>query len=178
MSTVQYLSQEGYDNLDAELKDLKTRGRREIAADIAEARAKGDLSENAEYDAAKEAQGHMEDRITKLEDILANARIIDAKDLDLTKVRILTKVTILNKKVNKEMQYTLVSANEADFAKGKISVDSPIGKALLGKEIGETVEVKVPAGLLELELKILKSNEVLDETTHRCVCLSDEFWLS
>ena len=105
MSTVQYLSQEGYDNLDAELKDLKTRGRREIAADIAEARAKGDLSENAEYDAAKEAQGHMEDRITKLEDILANARIIDAKDLDLTKARILTKVTILNKKVNKEMQY-------------------------------------------------------------------------
>ena len=93
MSKVQYLSQEGYDNLDAELKDLKTRGRREIAADIAEARAKGDLSENAEYDAAKEAQGHMEDRITKLEDILANARIIDAKDLDLTKVRILTKVT-------------------------------------------------------------------------------------
>ena len=95
----------------------------------------------------------MEDRITKLEDILANARIIDAKDLDLTKARILTKVTILNKKVNKEMQYMLVSANEADFAKGKISVDSPIGKALLGKEIGETVEVKVPAGLLELEIK-------------------------
>lgn len=153
MSKVQYLSQEGYDKLDSELKDLKTRGRREIAADIAEARAKGDLSENAEYDAAKEAQGHMEDRITKLEDILANARIIDAKDLDLTKVRVLTKVTILNKKMNKEMQYTLVSANEADFAKGKISVDSPIGKSLLGKEIGETVEVKVPAGMLELEIK-------------------------
>ena len=153
MSNVQYLSQEGYDKLDSELKDLKSRGRREIAAEIAEARAKGDLSENAEYDAAKEAQGHMEDRITKLEDILANARIIDAKDLDLTKVRILTKVTILNKKMNKEMKYTLVSANEADFAKGKISVDSPIGKALLGKEIGETVEVKVPAGLLELEIK-------------------------
>lgn len=153
MSKVQYLSQEGYDKLDAELKDLKTRGRREVAADIAEARAKGDLSENAEYDAAKEAQGHMEDRITKLEDILANARIIDAKDLDLSKVRVLTKVTILNKKVNKEMQYTLVSPNEADFAKGKISVESPIGKSLLGKEIGETVEVTVPAGKLELEIK-------------------------
>ena len=153
MSNIQYLSQEGYDKLDAELKDLKTRGRREIAAEIAEARAKGDLSENAEYDAAKEAQGHMEDRITKLEDVLANARIIDAKDLDLTKVRVLTKVTILNKKMGKEMQYTLVSPNEADFAKGKISVDSPIGKGLLGKEVGETVEIQVPAGKLELEIK-------------------------
>lgn len=153
MSNIQYLSQEGYDKLDAELKDLKTRGRREIAADIAEARAKGDLSENAEYDAAKEAQGHMEDRITKLEDILANARILDAKDLDLSKVRVLTKVTILNKKMGKEMTYTLVSANEADFSKGKISVDSPIGKGLLGKKIGEIAEVTVPAGKLELEVK-------------------------
>lgn len=153
MSNVQYLSQEGYDKLNAELRDLKTRGRREIAADIAEARAKGDLSENAEYDAAKEAQGHLEDRIKKLEDILANARVIDAKDLDLTKVRVLTTVTILNKNMNKEMKYTLVSANEADFAKGKISIDSPIGKALLGREVGETVEVKVPAGLLQLEIK-------------------------
>ncbi len=153
MSNIQYLSQEGYDKLDAELKDLKTRGRREIAADIAEARAKGDLSENAEYDAAKEAQGHMEDRITKLEDVLANARIIDAKDLDLTKVRVLTKVTILNKKMNKEMQYMLVSPNETDFAQGKISVDSPIGKGLLGKEVGDVVEIQVPAGKLELEIK-------------------------
>lgn len=153
MSKVQYLSQEGFNKLEAELKDLKTRGRREIADDIAEARAKGDLSENAEYDAAKEAQGHMEDRITKLEDILANARVVDAKDLDLSKVRVLTKVTILNKNVNKEMQYTLVSANEADFKKGKISVDSPIGKALLGKEVGEIVHVDVPAGKLELEIK-------------------------
>lgn len=153
MSNVQYLSQEGYDKLDDELKDLKTRGRRDIAADIAEARAKGDLSENAEYDAAKEAQGHMEDRITKLEDILANARILDAKDLDLSQVRVLTKVTILNKKMKKEMQYTLVSANEADFSKGKISVDSPIGKGLLGKKIGDSVEITVPAGVLELEIK-------------------------
>lgn len=153
MSNIQYLSQEGYDKLDAELKDLKTRGRREIAADIAEARAKGDLSENAEYDAAKEAQGHMEDRITKLEDILANARILDAKDLDLSQVRVLTKVTILNKKMGKEMAYTLVSPNEADFAKGKISVDSPIGKGLLGKKIGDVAEIQVPAGKLELEIK-------------------------
>lgn len=153
MSKVQYLTQEGYDKLDAELKDLKTRGRREIADDIAEARAKGDLSENAEYDAAKEAQGHLEDRITKLEDVLANARVLDKNDLDLSKVRVLTTVTILNKKMDKEMKYTLVSPNEADFAAGKISVDSPIGKALMGRAIGEVVEVEVPAGKLELEVK-------------------------
>ncbi|MEQ8525587.1 transcription elongation factor GreA [Gracilimonas sp.] len=153
MSKVQYLTQEGYDKLEAELKDLKTRGRREIANEIAEARAKGDLSENAEYDAAKEAQGHMEDRITKLEDALANSRVLDKSELDLSKVRVLTTVTILNKKMNKEMKYTLVSPNEADFAAGKISVDSPIGQALMGLEIGESVEVDVPAGKLELEVK-------------------------
>jgi transcription elongation factor GreA len=153
MSKIQYLSQEGYDKLDQELRDLKTRGRREIAEDIAEARAKGDLSENAEYDAAKEAQGHLESRITQLEDILANARILDAKDLDLTKVRVLTTVTILNVKMNKTMKYTLVSPNEADFSKGKISVDSPIGAALLGQEVGDKVTVQVPAGTLELEIQ-------------------------
>ena len=95
----------------------------------------------------------MEDRITKLEDALANARVLDKSELDLSKVRVLTTVTILNKKVGKEMKYTLVSANEADFKAGKISVDSPIGKALMGREIGETVEVEVPAGKLELEVK-------------------------
>lgn len=153
MSKIEYLSQEGFDKLEAELKDLKSRGRREIAEEIAEARAKGDLSENAEYDAAKEAQGHLEDRITKLEDALANARVLDKNDLDLSKVRVLTTVTILNKKVGKEMQYTLVSPNEADFKAGKISVESPIGKALMGREIGEVVEVEVPAGKLELEIK-------------------------
>ena len=153
MSKIQYLSQEGYDKLDSELKDLKTRGRKEVAEDIAEARSKGDLSENAEYDAAKEAQGHLEDRITKLEDALANARVLDTKDLDLSQVRVLTKVTILNKKMGKEMQYTLVSPNEADFKANKISIESPIGKALVGKKIGEVVEVTVPAGTLELEIK-------------------------
>ena len=153
MSKVQYLTQEGYDKLEAELKDLKSRGRKEVAEDIAEARAKGDLIENAEYDAAKEAQGHLEDRITKLEDALANARVLDKSELDLSKVRVLTTVTILNKKMDKEMKYTLVSPNEADFKEGKISVDSPIGKALMGREIGETVEVEVPAGKLELEVK-------------------------
>lgn len=153
MSKIQYLSQEGFDKLDAELKDLKTRGRKEVADDIAEARSKGDLSENAEYDAAKEAQGHLEDRITKLEDALANARVLDTKDLDLSQVRVLTKVTILNKKVGKEMKYTLVSPNEADFKANKISIESPIGKALVGQKIGDTVEVTVPAGTLELEIK-------------------------
>lgn len=153
MSKVQYLTQEGYDKLEAELKDLKGRGRKEIAEEIAEARAKGDLSENAEYDAAKEAQGHLEDRITKLEDALANARVLDKSELDLSKVRVLTTVTILNKNMGKEMKYTLVSPNEADFAAGKISVESPIGKALMGREVGETVEVDVPAGKLELEVK-------------------------
>lgn len=153
MSKIQYLTQEGFDKLEAELRDLKTRGRKEIAEEIAEARAKGDLSENAEYDAAKEAQGHMEDRINKLEDALANARVLDKKDLDLSQVRILSTVTILNKKMGKEMKYTLVSPNEADFKAGKISADSPIGKALMGRKIGETVEVEVPAGTLELEVK-------------------------
>lgn len=153
MSNINYLSKEGFEKLEAELKDLKTRGRREVAEDIAEARSKGDLSENAEYDAAKEAQGYLEDRISKLESVLANSRILDAKDLDLSKVRVLTKVTILNKKTNKEMQYTLVSANEADFAAGKISVESPIGKALIGHEVGDVVQVNVPAGTLELEIK-------------------------
>ncbi|MFA5668390.1 MAG: transcription elongation factor GreA [Balneolaceae bacterium] len=150
MSDINYFTQEGYDKLDRELKDMKIRGRKEVADAIEEARSKGDLSENAEYDAAKEAQGFLEDRITKLDNVLANSRIIDTKNLDLSQVRILTKVTILNKKVNKEMQYTLVSPNEADFAKGKISIHSPIGQALIGKEVGDTVEVKVPAGTLEL----------------------------
>jgi transcription elongation factor GreA len=153
MSKVQYLSQEGFDKLEAELRDLKTRGRKEIAEEISEARAKGDLSENAEYDAAKEAQGHLEDRITKLEDALANARVLDKNDLDLSRVRVLSTVTIFNKNVGKEMKYTLVSANEADFKAGKISVDSPIGSALMGREKGETVEVEVPAGTLELQVK-------------------------
>jgi len=152
MSKVNYLSKEGYEKLEAELRDLKTRGRKQIAEDIAEARAKGDLSENAEYDAAKEAQGHLETRIAKLENTLATSRIIDSKDIDTSKVYLLSKITILNKKVGKEMTYQLVSKDEADFAAGKISVDSPIGKALLGKEKGEIVEVDVPAGKLELEI--------------------------
>lgn len=147
-----YLSREGYERLDAELRDLKTRGRKEIADEISEARAKGDLSENAEYDAAKEAQGHLEKRIAELENTLATSSIIDEKNIDTSKSYLLSTVTILNKKMNKEMKYTLVSKDEADFSKGRISVDSPIGKALLAKEVGDVVEVTVPAGTLELEI--------------------------
>ncbi|MCC5915043.1 MAG: transcription elongation factor GreA [Balneolaceae bacterium] len=148
-----YLSREGYEKLDAELRDLKTRGRKEIAEEIAEARAKGDLSENAEYDAAKEAQGHLEKRIAELENTLATSSIIDEKNIDASKAYLLSTVTILNKKTNKEMKYTLVSKDEADFKAGKISVDSPIGQGILGKEIGDVVEIDVPAGTLKLEIK-------------------------
>lgn len=147
-----YLSKEGYESLDAELRGLKTKGRREIANEIAEARAQGDLSENAEYDAAKEAQGHLEKKIAELEHVLATSKILDEKNIDISKVYIMTTVTILNKKVNKEMKYTLVAAQEADFKLNKISIDSPIGQALLGKVIGDVVTVIVPAGKLELEI--------------------------
>lgn len=147
-----YLSREGYEKLDRELRDLKTRGRKEIAQEIAEARAKGDLSENAEYDAAKEAQGHLEKKIAELENTLATAKIISKEDIDTSKAYLLSTVTILNKKNDKEMKYTLVSKDEADFKAGKISVDSPIGQAILGTEIGENVTVDVPAGTLNLEI--------------------------
>ncbi len=148
-----YLSREGYEKLDQELRDLKTRGRKEIAQDIAEARAKGDLSENAEYDAAKEAQGKLEDRITELENALANARILDEEDIQTHKAYLLSTVTIYNHNVDKEVKYQLVSKDEADFKRNKISISSPIGGAILGKEVGDIVEVEVPAGTLKLEVK-------------------------
>lgn len=147
-----YLSREGFEKLEKELRKLKTEGRKRIAEDIAEARAKGDLSENAEYDAAKEEQGKLEARIAELENSLANARILDNEDINTDKAYLLSTVTILNKKTDKEMKYTLVSPDEADFKANKISVESPIGKAILGSEIGEVVEVDVPAGSLELEV--------------------------
>lgn len=148
-----YLSQEGYDRLNAELHDLKTRGRKDIAEEIAEARAKGDLSENAEYDAAKEAQGHLETRILELENVMANARVIDESKIDATKAFVGSTLTILNKKMKKEMKYTLVSPQEADMTKNKISIESPIGKALLGKSLEDEVTVNVPVGELTLILK-------------------------
>lgn len=148
-----YLSREGFKKLEAELRDLKTRGRKEIAEEIAEARAKGDLSENAEYDAAKEAQGMLEKRIAELENSLANAKILDEEDINTDKAYMLSTVTIYNYNVEKEVKYTLVSKDEANFKENKISVDSPIGQALLGCEIGEVVDVEVPAGKLKLEIK-------------------------
>ena len=149
---INYLSQEGFDKIKAELRELTINGRRDIAQQIPEARSHGDLSENAEYEAAKEAQSHLEKRIAELELIMATARVIDDKNLENDKVYLLSKVTILNKKLNKQMVYTIVSAQEADFKENKISSDSPIGAALMGKKVGETVIVKVPAGNLELEI--------------------------
>lgn len=155
---VNHLSKEGYQKLNDELRQLKTEGRKQVAADIEEARSKGDLSENAEYDAAKEAQGLLEKKIAELEHALANARIIDERNIDASKVYVLSTVTILNKKNNKKNTYTLVSPQEADFNTGRISVDSPIGKGLLGKEVGDVVKVKVPAGMLELEILSIERN--------------------
>ncbi|MEM1044008.1 MAG: transcription elongation factor GreA [Bacteroidota bacterium] len=147
-----YLTEEALENLKDELRTAKTKGRQEIAQEIAEARAQGDLSENAEYDAAKEAQGHLEARIAKLETTIANARMVDEKQIDTSKVFILSKVRVMNKKSKKEATYTLVSAEEADMAKGKISVASPVGKSLLGHEVGDVVEVTVPAGKIPFEI--------------------------
>ncbi|MEX0685454.1 MAG: transcription elongation factor GreA [Balneolales bacterium] len=149
-----YMSPEGYTKLKEEFTDLRTRARREIAEQIEEARSHGDLSENAEYDAAKEAQGKLEQRISELEETLSRSRILDEKNVDTSKVYVLSTVTLMNEKTKKEMKYTLVSKQEADFSQGKISIESPIGSALMGREVGDTVNVKVPAG--ELELKILK----------------------
>ena len=136
-----------------ELHYLKTKGRAEIANQIAEARDKGDLSENAEYDAAKDAQGLHELKISKLEESISNARVIDESEINTDKVSILSKVKILNLSFNKEFQYTIVSEEESDLQSGKISVQSPIGKGLLGKEKGQTVSIDVPSG--ELKLKII-----------------------
>lgn len=152
MSNSSLLTQQGYNKLKNELHELKTTGRKEMARQIAEAREKGDLSENAEYDAAKEAQGIMEMKITKLEEILASAKIIDESNIDTSKVALLTKVEIFNKKVKKKFLYQIVSESEADLKLGKISTKSPIAAALLGKKVGEVVSVSTPAGIMELEI--------------------------
>ncbi|MVM28924.1 transcription elongation factor GreA [Spirosoma sp. HMF4905] len=152
MGKISYYTEEGLNRLKAELVDLKTKGRAAIARQIAEARDKGDLSENAEYDAAKDAQGLHELKISKLEEVLSNARILDESTIDTSQVSVLSKVKIKNKKNGAEMTYMLVSEEEADLKSGRISVGSPIGKGLLGKRIGETAEIKVPAGVLEFEV--------------------------
>jgi len=152
MSTVSYYTQEGLDKLKKELNALITKGRLEIAKQIAEARDKGDLSENAEYEAAKDAQGHLELKIAKLKQVVGNARIMDEAKIDTSKVSILSKVKIKNKGNGMEVSYTLVSEEEADLKTGKISVKSPIGKGLLGKKIGEVALVQAPAGSIEFEI--------------------------
>lgn len=152
MSEFSYYTKEGLQKLRDELEHMKSVERPAISQQIAEARDKGDLSENAEYDAAKEAQGLLEMRIAKMEDLLSKARIIDESQLDTSKVLILSKVKIKNLNNNMELQYTLVSESEADLKSGKISVSSPIGKGLLGKKVGEVTEVEVPAGKLQFEI--------------------------
>ncbi|GAB3499426.1 transcription elongation factor GreA [Spirosoma knui] len=152
MGKISYYTEEGLNRLKAELSELKTKGRAEIARQIAEARDKGDLSENAEYDAAKDAQGLHELKISKLEEVLANARILDESTIDTSQVSVLSKVKIKNKKNGAEMNYTLVSEEEADLKAGRISVGSPIGKGLLGKKVGDVAEIKVPAGIMEFEV--------------------------
>ena len=149
---ISYVSQEGFDALRDEITHLEKVERKKISGQIAEARDKGDLSENAEYDAAKEAQGLLELRISKLKNTLAKSRVIDPKDLDLSKVNILSTVRLLNKKFNKEVTYTIVAESEANLKELKISVESPIGKGLMGKKIGEIAEIVVPAGNIQFEI--------------------------
>ncbi len=152
MAEVTYYTKEGLEKLKEEVQYLKTEGRAQIAKAIAEARDKGDLSENAEYDAAKEAQGHHETKIAKLSDVLANARLLDESKLDTSKVLALSVVKIKNTKNGATMSYQLVSETEADLKAGKISVSSPIAKGLLGKKVGDTTEIQVPAGKVEFEI--------------------------
>ena len=152
MSKYNYLTQVGYDNLVEELEELKSDGRQKVAKAIAEAREKGDLSENAEYDAAKDAQGMLELKINELEKVMANARVLDASQLDNSKVVVLSNVTIKNVKNNREITYQLVSESEADLKAKRISVTSPMGDGLLGKKIGEIAVVETPGGNIEFEI--------------------------
>jgi transcription elongation factor GreA len=150
--SVSYLTPEGYKKLKEELEQLKSVERARISAQIAEARDKGDLSENAEYDAAKEAQGLLELKISKMEEVMASARVVDESQLDTSKILILSKVKLRNPVNKMEFTYTLVSEQEADLKAGKISVNSPIGKGLLGRTAGETVDIQVPNGTMKLEI--------------------------
>ena len=149
---ISYFTEEGLKKLKDELHFLKTKERSSITKQIAEARDKGDLSENAEYDAAREAQGMLEARIAKLEDTLSNARLMDSSMLDNSKVSILTKVKIKNLKNKQVVEYTLVTQSEANLKEGKISVDSPIGKGLMGKKVGDKIDITVPAGIIPFEV--------------------------
>ncbi|MFT5618418.1 MAG: transcription elongation factor GreA [Arenicella sp.] len=152
MSKYTYYTKEGFDKLTEELHTLRTVDRPSIAKEIGEARDKGDLSENAEYDAAKNAQGLLELKIHKLEHVMANARVLDESHIDLTKVSILSKVKIRDKSSKREVTYTLVAEEEADLKAGKISIKSPIGKGLLGKKPGDSAEIQTPRGTMEFEI--------------------------
>ena len=152
MAQASYMTEEGLANLKKELEHMTNVERPAISQQIAEARDKGDLSENAEYDAAKEAQGLLEMRIAKLEDMIANARIIDESKIDTSQVQILNKVKIKNTKNNQQVEYTLVSESESDIKNGKISVATPIARGLLGKKVGDVVDIKVPSGLMSFEI--------------------------
>ena len=152
MSNVSYYTPEGLKKLKEELNQLRDIERPKASQAIAEARDKGDLSENAEYDAAKEAQGMLEMKIAKLEEVLSNARIIDESQLDVSKILVLSKVKIKNQTNGMVMDYTLVADGEANLAAGKISVNSPIGKGLLGKSVGDIAEINVPNGILKFEI--------------------------
>jgi transcription elongation factor GreA len=151
-----YLTRERLIELEKELQEMKTNGRKEIAAKIAEARAHGDLSENAEYDAAKEEQGLFELKISKIEDTLSRARVIDTSKMPADEIHLLSTVKIKNLKTNKIVEYTLVSPEEADFQEGKISVTSPVGQGLMGAKLGDKVQVKAPAGLMHFEIVEIK----------------------
>lgn len=152
MAKVSYVTEQGLEKLMKELEQLETVERPKISQQIAEARDKGDLSENAEYDAAKEAQGMLEMKISKLKDTLANSRILDQSKLDTSTVQILNKVKIKNKKNGAIMEYTIVSDSEADLKEGKMSINTPIAKGLLGKKVGDVAEVEVPSGKMEFEI--------------------------
>jgi transcription elongation factor GreA len=156
MSKFNYLSKEGYDKLNSELEELKSHKRPELSNKISEARDFGDLKENAEYHAAKEALGHLETRIAKLEETLSRARVIEKTDITDEHVSIYTTVQLFDLERKMEKKYTLVSEEESNFQENKISTSSPVGKALLGKKIGEIVEINVPAGLLKFEVLDIK----------------------
>ncbi len=153
MTTIQYVTKETLEQMKAELQHLRGVERPAASRAIAEAREKGDLRENAEYDAAKEAQGHLEAKIAQLEGQIATARIVDESTIDTSKVTILTKVKVTNLATKKQMTYQIVSEKEADLKAGKISVTSPIGKGLLGKEVGDVAEVTAPAGILKFKIE-------------------------
>lgn len=152
MGQTHYLTAEGLDKLKKELNDMITVQRPAISKAIGEARDKGDLSENAEYDAAREAQGMLELKISQMQDLIATAKIIDESKLDTSKVGMLNKVKVKNLKTGKDMEFTLVGESEANIAEGKLAASTPIGKALMGRKKGETVEVNAPAGLIKFQI--------------------------